>query len=159
MAAPPNGCEHDWPIELPTRSDRERIHTLTPAADELHRRAVRLVADQPDERDVDDLRDLRGDDCEELLRRRLVRDEGRNAPQGGLLIGELAQMALGLFRRRDIAQRSADQERLRLDLAQRQLDGELAAVCPHARQLQSPSEHGPVAGLDEARKGGAVAFA
>src|SRR5204863_110973 len=82
-------------------------------------RADRLGADQPDERDVDDLRDLLGDGCEELLRRRLVRDEGRNATQGGLLIGELAQMALGLFRRRDIAQRSADQDRLSLDLAQR----------------------------------------
>ena len=88
-----------------------------------------------------------------------MRDEGRNAPQGGLLIGELAQMALGLFRRRDIAQRSADQDRLSLDLAQRQLDGKLAAVCPHAGQLQPPSEHGPLAGLDEAGKGGAVALA
>ena len=68
-------------------------------------------------------------------------------------------MALGPFRRGDIAQRAADQERLRLDQTKRQLNGELAAVCPHARQLQSPSEHGPLAGLDEAGKGRAVAFA
>ena len=39
-AALPNGCEHAWPVELPARSDREWIQTLTPAADEFHRRAV-----------------------------------------------------------------------------------------------------------------------
>jgi hypothetical protein len=38
-------------------------------------------------------------------------------PQGGLLLGEFAQTALGLFRRRDVAQRAADQNRLGLDLA------------------------------------------
>ena len=55
--------------------------------------------------------------AEELLRRRLARDEGRNPPQGGLLVGELAQMVLGLLRGREIAQRAADQDRLGLDLA------------------------------------------
>lgn len=116
-AALPYGCEHPGAVELPARSDRERIHALTPAADEFHPRAVRLVADQPDERDVDDARDLLRHNREELLRRRLARDEGRDSAKGGLLVGELAQVVLGLLRRGDVAQRSADQGRLGLDLA------------------------------------------
>ena len=116
-AALPYGCEHPGAVELPARSDGERIRALTPAADEFRQRAVRLVADQPDERDVDDSRDLLRDSGKELLRRRLARYEGRNPPQGGLLLGELAQMALGPFRDREIAQRTADQDRLSLDLA------------------------------------------
>src|SRR5262245_54327447 len=55
--------------------------------------------------------------------------------------------------------RTAPEDRLGLDLAQRQLDGELAAVRAHARQLHPPSEHAPVAGLHEASEGGGVALA
>ena len=68
-------------------------------------------------------------------------------------------MALGLFRRRDVAQRAADEDRVGLDLAQRQLDRKFAAVRAHASQLHPASEHAPFAGLHEASEGGGVALA
>ena len=53
-------------------------------------RAVRLVADQPDVRDVEDAGDLLCDGGKELIGRGFARDEGRDLPQGGLFGDELA---------------------------------------------------------------------
>jgi hypothetical protein len=84
----PNGCNHTGAVERPARSDRERlVISLAEAAD--YDRAVRLVADQPDERDIEDAGDLLRDDGKELIRRGFARDESRNLPQGGLFSGEL----------------------------------------------------------------------
>jgi hypothetical protein len=58
------------------------VIALAEAAD--YDRAVRLVADQPDVRDVEDAGDLLGDDGKELIGRGFARDEGRDLPQGGL---------------------------------------------------------------------------
>ena len=90
----PNGCSYTRAVQRPARSDRERlVIALAEAADDD--RAVRLVADQPDVRDVEDPGDLLGDDGKEPIRRGLARDEGRDLPQGGLFGGELAS---ALFR-------------------------------------------------------------
>jgi hypothetical protein len=78
----------DLPDLRPARSDRERlVIALAEAAD--HDGAVRLVADQPDVRDIEDPGDLLCDDGKELIRRRFARDEGRDLPEGGLFGGEL----------------------------------------------------------------------
>src|SRR3954451_17076262 len=50
--------------------------------------------------------------------------------------------------------RAADEDRLGLDLAQRQLDRKFAAVRAHARQLHPASKQAPFAGLHEASGGG-----
>ncbi len=65
---------------------------LAEAAD--HDRAVRLVADQPHVRDVEDPGDLLCDDGKELIWRGFARDEGRDLPQGGLFGGELPSVLL-----------------------------------------------------------------
>ena len=84
----PNGCNYTWAVQRPARPDRERLAiALAEAAD--YDRVVRLVADQPDVRDVEDPGDLLCDDGKELIRRGFARDEGRDLPQGGLFGGEL----------------------------------------------------------------------
>jgi hypothetical protein len=84
----PNGCDYTRAVQRPARSDRERlVIALAEAAD--YDRAVRLVADQPDVRDIEDPCDLLCDDGKELIRRRFARDECRDLPQGGLFGGEL----------------------------------------------------------------------
>ena len=133
------------------------IVTLAEAA--YHHRGGRLVADEPDQWDVEYARDLLGNGSNEVVGRRLAGDEGCDLSQGGLLLGEFTQTILGLFRHRDVAQRAADEDRLGLDLAKRQLHRKLAAVRAHASQLHPASEHAPFAGLHEASEGGDVALA
>jgi hypothetical protein len=63
-----NRCDHAWAVERPARSDGEwLVIALAEAAH--HLRAVRSVADQPDEGDVEDTRDLLCHDGKELMRR------------------------------------------------------------------------------------------
>src|SRR4051794_40913943 len=84
----PNCCNDARAVQRPARSDRERlVISLAEAAD--YEGAVRLVAEQPDEGDIEDAGDLLCDDGKELIRRGFARDEGRDLPQGGLLGGEL----------------------------------------------------------------------
>src|SRR5262249_60988078 len=85
----PNGCDDTGAVQRPARSDRERlVIVVAEAADDD--RAVRLVTNQPDVWNVEDLGGLLCDDGKELIRRWLVRDEGRDLSQGGLFGGELA---------------------------------------------------------------------
>src|SRR5204863_1898088 len=71
------------------RSDRKwTVIALAEAAE--YDRAVRLVADQPDVRDVEEAGHLLCYDGKEPLRRRLARNEHRDLPQRGLLDRELA---------------------------------------------------------------------
>ena len=87
----PNGCNHTRAVQRPARSDREQLAiALAEAAD--YDRAFRLVADQPDVRDVEDAGDLLGDGGKELIRSGLARDERRDLPQGGLFGDELANV-------------------------------------------------------------------
>ena len=89
---------------------------LAEAAD--YERAVRLVADQPDVRDVEEAGDLLCCDREELLRRRLARNKHRDLPQRGLLDRELACAPFRALERLDACglgtarARSADEIRL-----------------------------------------------
>jgi hypothetical protein len=81
-------------VQRRAESDRERPTIgLAEAAD--YDPAFRLVADQPDERDVEDAGDLLRDDGKQLIRRRFARDEGRDLPQGGLFGDELPNVLLG----------------------------------------------------------------
>src|SRR3954469_1217950 len=83
----PNGCNYTRALQRPARSDWERL-IISPAEAADYDRAVRLVADEPDERYVEDAGDLLGDAGKELIRRGFARDEGRYLPQCGLFGGE-----------------------------------------------------------------------
>jgi len=87
----PNGCDYPRAVQWPARSDRERLAiALAEAAD--YDRSFRLVTDQSHVRDVEDAGDLLGDGGKELTRRGLARDEGRDLPQGGLFVDQLANV-------------------------------------------------------------------
>jgi hypothetical protein len=75
------------------------VIALAEAAD--YDRAVLLVADQPDVRDVEDPGDLLCDDGKELIRRGFARDEGRDLPESGLFGGELTRTFFRALERLD----------------------------------------------------------
>jgi len=113
----PNGCDHTRAVQRPARSDRKwTVIALAEAAD--YDRAVRLVADQPDVRDVEQAGDLLCCDGKELLRRRLARNKHRDLPQRGLLDRALACARFRTLERLDACgprtarARSADEIRL-----------------------------------------------
>src|SRR4051794_7921828 len=81
MAGMPDRCQESRRVELPARADRERL-IVTFAEAAYHNRSGWLVADEPDQWDVEDARDLLDDDGHEAVGRRLVGDEGCDLPQG-----------------------------------------------------------------------------
>jgi hypothetical protein len=88
---------------------------LAPHADSGHR-PVRLVALQPGEVCAAEQPDLADDGLEHLRRRHTARNEGRHAPQRGLLVGEPAHLdaCLGVRDRRGHELREGGDPRLRV---------------------------------------------
>jgi hypothetical protein len=87
----PHGCNRTRAEQRPARSDREELAiSLAETAD--YDRAFGLEADESHVRDAEEAGDLLGDGGEELIRRGLTRDEGRDLPQGGLFADELANV-------------------------------------------------------------------
>lgn len=127
----PDGCDHTWTVERPARPEREWL-VVALAEDTHDDRAVRLVADQPDERDVEDAGDLLCDDGKELIRRGFARDEGRDPPQGRLFGGELANVHMGALERLDAcgpgAARGGSTDEVRLAVTQRLRYGDRPVV-------------------------------
>jgi hypothetical protein len=121
--------------------------------------AVGFVARHFDQGNVQNPLDFLGYGCENLGRRRLLSNERRYPPKGGVLISQLAEIVFGALRLRQVTQCSTDEQGLAFDAAQRKLNRELAPVGAHARQLEPAPEHPFLTGLDEPSESSAVALA
>ena len=110
---------------------------------------ARVRAEQP--------ADLLGDGGEDVGGVALAGDERRDAPQGGLLGRERAQLLVGAPAVRDVADVAGEQRRaVELGLRDRDLDREQRAVRSLALELDRVVDHPAVAGLEVAPHAAAV---
>ena len=144
-------------IQRQSRPDRRPRTGRAPAGDHGHVPVV-VEGEHRSEVGAEHGADLLGDRGEDLVRRRLSGNEHRQPSQRRLLAGQLAQIVGGAFGVREVAHCTADEQRLALDGAQGELDGKLAAVGAHPRQLDQSPEHPRLAGLDEACERAQVAL-